>query len=80
MIVLKSRPHCFRLIRRNDESGVSGTGVVLMGVVWPNGKVTVCWTTRNAPSSIVVYDDWKTFLGIHVRSHATNKAKIVWLQ
>ena len=33
----------FRLIRTEDISGISGTGVVAEGCEWENGKVTVCW-------------------------------------
>ncbi len=73
-------PKFFRLIRINDESGVSGTGHVLDGVVWPNGKVTVCWCTKTAPSSIVVYDSMADFKGIHLVPHPTNKSKIEWIK
>lgn len=73
------KPRLFRAIRINDESGVSGTGHVLDGVVWPNKKVTVCWCAKGAPSSIVVYDSYKIFKNIHVRPHPTNKTKIIWI-
>ena len=33
----------FQLKRNIDNSGISGTGIVAEGVVFPNGKVVVCW-------------------------------------
>lgn len=33
----------FNLVRTADESGVSGTGVVAVGVVFPNGYVEIQW-------------------------------------
>ena len=35
----------FAMIRHADESGVSGTGRVLDGVVWHNGATTIMWRT-----------------------------------
>lgn len=33
----------FYLVRREDVSGVSGTGRVAEGVEWTNGRVSMCW-------------------------------------
>jgi hypothetical protein len=38
-------PRRFQLRRRVDSTGISGTGIVLRGVEWPDGTVTVKWTT-----------------------------------
>ena len=73
-----TKPKQFKVIRLDDESGVSGTGHVLDGVVWHNGKVTVCWCTPHAPSSIVVYDSFDDFFNIHLKPHPTNKSIIEW--
>jgi len=35
----------FKLVRDKDVSGVSGTGVVAIGVVFPNHKAVVEWLT-----------------------------------
>jgi len=40
------RPHRFELIRTEDVSGTSGTGVVAVGVAYPDGAVHMQW--RNA--------------------------------
>jgi hypothetical protein len=54
----------FHLNRVVDETGVSGTGVVAGGIVWPNGKVAMQWYTST--SSVAFYesiDDVKTIHG-----------------
>lgn len=70
-------PRIFTITRQQDESGVSGTGRILDGVLWHNGKVTVCWRTdvdasKHGHSSIGIYDSWDAFAHIHINSHPTN--------
>jgi len=36
-------PRRFRLVREEDETGVSGTGVVAVGVVFPAGTAVLSW-------------------------------------
>ncbi len=43
----------FTLEREEDETGVSGTGTVADGVIFPNGTVAMCW--RGELSSMVFY-------------------------
>ena len=71
-----NEPQNFTLIRKADESGVSGTGRVLDGILWHNGKVSVCWRTKH--SSIAVYDSWGDFAAIHIHSHPQNQTLVVW--
>jgi hypothetical protein len=41
---LEDRPRRFVLVRHEDVSGVSGTGVVADGVVFPHHNIAVvCW-------------------------------------
>jgi hypothetical protein len=44
----------FLLYRIEDETGISGTGIVAEGVQFSNGKCVLSWTTK--VSSIAVYD------------------------
>jgi hypothetical protein len=53
----------FHLQRDDDESGVSGTGIVAEGVLFSGGKVVLCWLTRF--TSVAVYDDLQTAMQIH---------------
>lgn len=45
----------FRLVRREDVTGVSGTGVVAEGVEFSDGVVAVRWSSR-WPTSVVFHD------------------------
>lgn len=45
---------CFTLHRCEDETGVSGTGVVAWGVQWPDGSVSLRW--QGATPSFVNYE------------------------
>ncbi len=76
-------PRLFTVVRDADESGVSGTGRVLDGVIFHNGQVVVCWRGDLRPetsgySSLGVYPSWAAFKKIHLDAHPTNKAKIVF--
>ncbi len=78
---LTMNPRLFTMIRTRDESQISGTGRVLDGVLFHNGKVVICWRTdtKHGYSSIGVYDSWAAFQFIHIDSHPTNGTKILWL-
>jgi len=73
-------PKLFTLIRNKDESGVSGTGRVLDGVLWHTGQVTICWRTdkRHGHSSLGIYPNWEAFQYIHIDSHPENDTEIIW--
>ena len=64
------------MIRNADESGVSGTGHVLDGVVFHTGQVVVCW--RSDRSSIATYQSYDDFKTLHIDSHPTNLTEILW--
>lgn len=53
----------FYLVRKEDESGVSGTGRVAQGFVFDNGKVTVTWLSEHP--STTVYDNIGEVRAIH---------------
>jgi hypothetical protein len=53
----------FHLHRREDESGVSGTGVVAEGVRFSDGRCVLRWLT--AVSSIAIYDSIEDLIAIH---------------
>jgi hypothetical protein len=72
----------FTMVRNADESGISGTGRVLDGVVWHNGAVTVMWRTdvdasKHGYWSSGVYPSFEAFKFIHIDSHPTNKTEII---
>ena len=76
-------PRLLTLIRHSDESGVSGTGRVLDGVVFHTGQVVVCWRSdlnpeRQGYSSLAIYPSWDAFEHVHVRPHAEGASEIVF--
>ena len=66
----------FTLDRGHDESGVSGTGIVVEGVEFSDGKVVVRWLGEHC--STVVWDNFEEFWLIHVASHPSNQSRILW--
>lgn len=76
-----SEPRLFTLIRHEDESGISGTGRVLDGVIFHTGQVVVCWRSDITSetvgySSLAIYPSWQAFLHVHVHPHAPDTAEI----
>ncbi len=67
----------FALDRTGDETGISGTGTVAYGTLYPNGKVTVAWHTTRA-NSISIYDNMEDMLAVHVLAHK-GMTKVSWL-
>jgi len=78
-------PCLFTLIRHVDESGISGTGRVLDGVIFHTGQVVVCWRTdinagTSGHSSIAIYPSWEAFLSVHVQPHPPHTTEIRFAQ
>lgn len=67
-------PRRFYLNRLKDISGISGTGTVADGVLWPDGAVTVRW--RGAMPSTVNWNEMAHVEAIHGHAGAT---EIVWV-
>lgn len=42
----------FQLVRDEDESGISGTGIVAQGVIFTDGTVAMRWLTDVASTGI----------------------------
>lgn len=83
MTSASTNPRLFTLIRRADETGISGTGRVLDGTVFHTGQVVVCWRTdlradKPGFSSLVIYNSWDAFLAIHVEPHPTEQTQIIF--
>lgn len=53
----------FHLLRIEDQTGVSGTGVVARGVVLPSGSAVLEWSTFH--SSICIYKNISDVEAIH---------------
>lgn len=76
-------PKMFTVIRRRDESGVSGVGRVIDGIRFHTGQVVICWRTdvdagKHGYSSLGIYESWEAFKHVHIDSHPTNETEIIW--
>lgn len=67
------QPRRFHLQRDTDITGVSGTGRVADGVLWPDGSVSIRW--RGDRPSTVFWDDLAHAQHVHGHQGAT---RIVW--
>lgn len=66
----------FKMIRNDDDSGISGTGTVVEGVVYSDGSVVVRWL--GATPCKAHWDSFDAFKKIHIESHPDNNTEIVW--
>jgi hypothetical protein len=64
----------FRLVRIEDVSGVSGTGLVAEGVEFNSGKVVLGWCSEII--SLTIYDTLADMEAIHGHEGRT---RIVWV-
>ena len=60
---LRREMRVFELMRDEDLSGVSGIGLVAVGVVFPSGKVVLEWL--GSRSTFGIYDDLADVERIH---------------
>lgn len=63
----------FKLVRCEDVSGVSGTGVVAEGVTFEHGHTVICWT--RPPYSVAVFESPAAVIDVHGHGGCT---KIEW--
>lgn len=68
-------PRRFALLRHHDVSGVSGTGLVADGVLWPDGTASVRW--RGEHPSVVFWDRGQLSVE-HIHGHQ-GATEIVWI-
>jgi hypothetical protein len=67
-------PRRFHLLRHDDVSEVSGTGVVAEGVLWSSGAVALHWP--GYPSATSVWAEIYSLIAAHGHGGAT---EVVWL-
>jgi len=59
----------FYLDRKDDISGVSGTGIIGHGVILPSGRAVMEWTTKYR--SIAIYDSIDEIQMLHAHKGKT---------
>jgi len=68
----------FTACRQNDETGISGEGVVIEGATFATGHTVIHWLTPAPRGSIAFFDAFDDFIKIHVTSHPTNNTIITF--
>ena len=68
----------FTMCRQNDETGVSGEGVVVEGAVLATGHCIVHWLYPPPRGGIAIFDSIEDFIKVHVKPHPTNKTIITF--
>jgi hypothetical protein len=68
----------FTLYRGDDESGVSGLGIVLEGIVFSSGTCVIHWLTPAPSGSIAIWESFNQFEKVHILSHPSNDSVVTW--
>lgn len=68
----------FTVARQQDETGVSGIGVVIEGVEYATGQVVIHWLLPRPRGGIAIFDSLNDFLKVHVFPHPENKTIITF--
>jgi hypothetical protein len=72
---MRDKMRTFLLNRKEDVSGISGTGIVAEGVQFSNGKCVVVWLTEYA--SVAIYDTMNDLQEVHCHE---GKTLIEWIE
>lgn len=67
----------FWLKRTKDETGISGSGRVLEGAIYPSGRVVIEWLSEHP--SITVHDSFESFVAVHLSPHHASSNTVVWV-
>jgi len=68
----------FTVCRQADETGVSGEGVVIEGVVLGTGQCIVHWLYPPPRGGIAIFDTMTDFIKVHIEPHPANKTIITY--
>jgi len=68
----------FTVCRINDESGVSGTGIVIEGITLATGQCVVHWLYPAPRGSIAMFDSISDFATVHIKPHPGNETIITY--
>ena len=68
----------FTVCRQKDQSGVSGEGVVIEGVVLATGQCIIHWLYPPPRGGIAIFDSMSDFIKVHIEPHPGNKTIITY--
>ena len=68
----------FTVARQADETGVSGEGVVIEGVVLATGQCIAHWLYPRPKGSIAIFDSMNDFITVHIKPPPGNRTIITY--
>ena len=68
----------FTVCRQQDETGVSGDGVIIEGILLGTGQCIVHWLFPPPRGGVAIFDSLEDFLKVHVLPHPHNKTIITY--
>jgi hypothetical protein len=68
----------FTVCRQQDETGVSGEGVIIEGILLGTGQCIVHWLFPPPRGGVAIFDSLEDFLKVHVLPHPHNKTIITY--
>lgn len=68
----------FTVARQSDETGISGEGVVIEGVLLATGQCIAHWLYPRPKGSIAIFDSMNDFITVHIRPHPSNRTIITY--
>ena len=68
----------FTVCRQADETGVSGDGIVIEGVVLATGQCIVHWLYPPPRGGIAIFDSMNDFIRVHIEPHPDNRTIITY--
>ena len=66
------------MARPSDETGISGTGVVIEGVVLGTGQCVIHWLSPPPRGGIAIFDSMSDFIKVHIEPHPSNKTILTY--
>jgi len=76
ILAVESMMSRFIMVRHNDVSGASGTGIVTWGVEYPDGRVSSRWALSDWGRQTSSWDDIRDILKTHGHNGAT---ELIWI-
>ena len=68
----------FTVCRQHDQTGVSGEGVIIEGIVLASGHCIIHWLFPPPRGGIAIFASLEDFLKVHVNPHPENKTIITF--
>ena len=68
----------FTVFRTDDDTGISGDGIVIEGVRLATGQCIIHWLYPPPRGGIAIFESMDDFIKVHIQPHPTNKTIITF--